>query len=185
MSVGVGMVSGWVRWCVCVWGGGYCFMAGYFTHHAKSILYFRLMSYTIRKEGEACDSDKNFPTLWAIMYQTWTTYSDTMSNQTVHFQRAANAVFSYKCRWWIDVPLSRYYLCPRHSTENHWDNIITIWVAYAKKWRCHHTVSQVGNTDRAGQIATTIMLSTWTKRGDIWTDAWVCLYYWMVIWVAG
>ena len=28
-------------------------------------------------------------------------------------------------------------------------------------------------------------LSTCTKRGDIWTDAWVCLHYWVVIWVAG
>ena len=28
-------------------------------------------------------------------------------------------------------------------------------------------------------------LSTWTKRGGIWTNAWVCLHYWVVIWVAG
>ena len=28
-------------------------------------------------------------------------------------------------------------------------------------------------------------LCTWTKRGGIWTDAWVCLHYWVVIWVAG
>ena len=28
-------------------------------------------------------------------------------------------------------------------------------------------------------------LSTWTKRGGFWTDAWFCLYYWMVIGVAG
>ena len=28
-------------------------------------------------------------------------------------------------------------------------------------------------------------LSTWTKRGGILTDAWVCLFYWVVIWVAG
>ena len=28
-------------------------------------------------------------------------------------------------------------------------------------------------------------LSTWTKRGGIWTVAWVCLHYWVVIWVAG
>ena len=28
-------------------------------------------------------------------------------------------------------------------------------------------------------------LSTWTKRGGIWSDAWVCLHYWVVIWVAG
>ena len=28
-------------------------------------------------------------------------------------------------------------------------------------------------------------LSTWTKRGGIWTDACVCLHYWVVIWVAG
>ena len=28
-------------------------------------------------------------------------------------------------------------------------------------------------------------LSTRTKRGGIWTDAWVCLQYWEVIWVAG
>ena len=28
-------------------------------------------------------------------------------------------------------------------------------------------------------------LSTCTKRGGIWTDAWVCLHYWVVIWVAG
>ena len=28
-------------------------------------------------------------------------------------------------------------------------------------------------------------LSIWTKRGGIWTDAWVCLHYWVVIWVAG
>ena len=27
-------------------------------------------------------------------------------------------------------------------------------------------------------------LSTWTKRGGIWTDAWVCLHYWVVIWAA-
>ena len=27
-------------------------------------------------------------------------------------------------------------------------------------------------------------LSTWTKRGGIWTDAWVCLHYCVVIWVA-
>ena len=28
-------------------------------------------------------------------------------------------------------------------------------------------------------------LSTCTKRGGIWADAWVCLHYWVVIWVAG
>ena len=28
-------------------------------------------------------------------------------------------------------------------------------------------------------------LSTWAKRGGIWTDAWVWLHYWVVIWVAG
>ena len=28
-------------------------------------------------------------------------------------------------------------------------------------------------------------LSTWTKRGGIWTDAWVFLHYWVVIRVAG
>ena len=28
-------------------------------------------------------------------------------------------------------------------------------------------------------------LSTWTKWWGIWTDAWVCLHYWVVIWVAG
>ena len=28
-------------------------------------------------------------------------------------------------------------------------------------------------------------LSTWAKRGGIWIDAWVCLHYWVVIWVAG
>ena len=28
-------------------------------------------------------------------------------------------------------------------------------------------------------------LCTWTKRGGIWTDTWVCLHYWVVIWVAG
>ena len=27
--------------------------------------------------------------------------------------------------------------------------------------------------------------STWSKRGGIWTDVWVCLHYWMLIWVAG
>ena len=27
--------------------------------------------------------------------------------------------------------------------------------------------------------------STWAKWGGIWTDAWVCLCYWVVIWVAG
>ena len=28
-------------------------------------------------------------------------------------------------------------------------------------------------------------LSTWAKWGDVWIDAWVCLHYWVVIWVAG
>ena len=28
-------------------------------------------------------------------------------------------------------------------------------------------------------------LSTWAKWGGIWTDAWVCLHYWVVIWVVG
>ena len=28
-------------------------------------------------------------------------------------------------------------------------------------------------------------LSTWAKWGGIWTDAWVCRHYWVVIWVAG
>ena len=28
-------------------------------------------------------------------------------------------------------------------------------------------------------------LSTCTKRGGFWTDAWVCLHYWVVTWVAG
>ena len=28
-------------------------------------------------------------------------------------------------------------------------------------------------------------LSTWAKGGGIWTDARVCLHYWVVIWVAG
>ena len=28
-------------------------------------------------------------------------------------------------------------------------------------------------------------LSTWTKWWGIWIDAWVCLHYWVVIWVAG
>ena len=28
-------------------------------------------------------------------------------------------------------------------------------------------------------------LSTWTKGGGIWTDAWVCLHFWVVVWVAG
>ena len=28
-------------------------------------------------------------------------------------------------------------------------------------------------------------LSTWTQRGGIWTDALVCLHYWVIIWVAG
>ena len=27
--------------------------------------------------------------------------------------------------------------------------------------------------------------STWAKRGGIWTDARVCVHYWVVIWVAG
>ena len=27
--------------------------------------------------------------------------------------------------------------------------------------------------------------STWAKRGSIWTDARVCLHYWLVIWDAG
>ena len=27
--------------------------------------------------------------------------------------------------------------------------------------------------------------STWAKWGGIWTDAWVCHHYWVVIWVAG
>ena len=29
------------------------------------------------------------------------------------------------------------------------------------------------------------LLSTWAKWGGIWTDAWICLHYWVVIWVAG
>ena len=28
-------------------------------------------------------------------------------------------------------------------------------------------------------------LSTWAQWGGIWTDTWVCLHYWVVIWVAG
>ena len=28
-------------------------------------------------------------------------------------------------------------------------------------------------------------LSTWAKWGGIWTDAWVCLHYWVVVWDAG
>ena len=28
-------------------------------------------------------------------------------------------------------------------------------------------------------------LSTWAKWGGIWTEAWVCLHYWVEIWVAG
>ena len=28
-------------------------------------------------------------------------------------------------------------------------------------------------------------ISNWTKRGGIWTDAWVWLHCWVVIWVAG
>ena len=28
-------------------------------------------------------------------------------------------------------------------------------------------------------------LSTWAKWGGIWIDAWVCLDYWVVIWIAG
>ena len=27
--------------------------------------------------------------------------------------------------------------------------------------------------------------SIWSKRGGIWTDVWVCMHYWVVIWVAG
>ena len=27
--------------------------------------------------------------------------------------------------------------------------------------------------------------SIWSKRGGIWTDVWVCLHYWVEIWVAG
>ena len=26
---------------------------------------------------------------------------------------------------------------------------------------------------------------TWAKWGGIWTDTWVCMHYWVVIWVAG
>ena len=27
--------------------------------------------------------------------------------------------------------------------------------------------------------------STWAMWGGIWTEAWVCLHYWVVIWIAG
>ena len=44
-----------------------------------------------------------------------------------------------------------------------------------------HTVTKKQNKIEEGVTR----LSTWTKREGIWTDAWVCLYYWVLIWVAG
>ena len=44
------------------------------------------------------------------------------------------------------------------------------------RWPSTHEKNRTGGTQ----------LSTYTKRGGIWTDAYgVCLHYWVVIWVAG
>ena len=36
---------------------------------------------------------------------------------------------------------------------------------------------------RKNNVQGVTRFSTWAKRGGIWTDARVCLYYWVVIWV--
>ena len=38
---------------------------------------------------------------------------------------------------------------------------------------------------REKKIEGVTRISTWAKRGGIWTDAWVCLHYWVEIWVPG
>ena len=38
---------------------------------------------------------------------------------------------------------------------------------------------------RKNKIEGVTRLPTWAKRGGIWTDAWVCLHYWVEIWAAG
>ena len=40
-------------------------------------------------------------------------------------------------------------------------------------------------TSKQNRTGVVTRLSSWAKRGGIWTDAWVCLHYWLEILVAG
>ena len=51
---------------------------------------------------------------------------------------------------------------------------------------CHYPILRCSNVLKQMQAVTVrYIISTWAKWGGIWTDAWICLHYWVVIRVAG
>ena len=63
-----------------------------------------------------------------------------------------------------------------HSVSTRWDPCVRVYAPL--------TLAPTPLARKQNRTGVT-RLSTCTKRGDIWTDAWVCLHYWVVIWVAG
>ena len=61
-----------------------------------------------------------------------------------------------------------------HSVSTRRDPCVRVYASFTLAPPREKTKSNRGNR-----------LSTFTKRGGIWTNAWVCLHYWVVIWVAG
>ena len=69
-----------------------------------------------------------------------------------------------------------------HSVSTWRDSCVRV---YAPLTQAPHTLTKKTKSNGAGGGGGGGQLSTWTKRGGVWTDAWVCLHYWVVIWVAG
>ena len=62
-----------------------------------------------------------------------------------------------------------------HSVSTRWDPCVRVCAPLKMASPLTRKQNRTGVT----------WLSNWANWGGIWTDAWVCLHYWVITWVAG
>ena len=86
----------------------------------------------------------------------------------------AQVIFSQTIWWYkFSVEVCLEGVCP-HSVSKRQDSCVRVYAPH----------TQAPPSRKKNEQGVT-QLSIWTKRGGVWADAWVCLHYRVVIWVAG
>ena len=103
--------------------------------------------------------------------------------------RGTSVSLWYLPRIWPSVTDMQHYYHARYPTDD-WHlaymfSLVYFFVEVCLVGMFPHYVSTRRDPCVRVYAPLTLPLLTRAKRGGIWTDVWVCLHYWVVIWVAG